>query len=278
LSRISDVFRKSLGEGRAALIGFLTGGDPNLVLSRRFCEAVIDGGVDVLELGVPFSDPVADGVTIQASTYRALAAGVKLSDILNLADELEKSRNIPVVLLSYMNPIYRFGVKRFLQEAASSGVDGLVVPDLPVEEADELIDGARDVGIDTIFLASPTTTDERLEKILRASTGFVYLVSLLGVTGVRGALSAEGLELLERVKSKRARPYAAIGFGVSQPEHVMALSERGAEGVIVGSALVKIVEENLRNPNKAEELLRRFTAALREACWGYRKYLSLHRP
>jgi tryptophan synthase alpha chain len=159
-------------------------------------------------------------------------------------------------------------MKRFFQTAASSGVDGIVVPDLPVEEAGELINEAREAGIDTIFLASPTTTENRLEKILRASTGFVYLVSLLGVTGVRETVSHEGLKLLERVKSRSPRPYAAVGFGVSQPEHVAALSERGAEGVIVGSALVRIVEENLATPSKAEELLRRFTASLREAAGG----------
>ncbi len=254
-----------MSERRAALIGFLTAGDPSLTLSQRFCTAIVDGGVDILELGVPFSDPIADGVTIQASTYRALSAGVKLGDVLRLAKSLKDYRDIPIVLLSYMNPIYRFGIRRFFQTAASSGVDGLVVPDLPVEEAGELINEARDTGLDTVFLASPTTTEERLGKILSASTGFVYLVSLLGVTGVRDTVSHEGLKLLERVKSRRPRPYAAVGFGVSKPEHVAALSERGAEGVIVGSALVRIVEENLATPSRAEELLKNFTASLRDA-------------
>ncbi len=247
------------------MIGFLTGGDPSLELSRRYLKAVVEGGVDILEIGVPFSDPVADGVTIQASTYRALTAGVTLSDILRLAEDIKRSTDIPIVLLSYMNPIHRFGVKRFLQAARSSGVDGLVIPDLPVEEADELLETARTVQIDTVFLASPTTSEKRLERILRASTGFVYLVSLLGVTGVRREISPEALRLLERVKSRGREPYAAVGFGVSEPAHVALLAERGADGVIVGSSLVRIVEENLDSPERTAQLLRSFTRSLREA-------------
>ncbi len=247
------------------MIGFLTGGDPSLELSRRYLEAVVEGGVDILEIGVPFSDPVADGVTIQASTYRALSAGVKPREILGLAADIKRSADIPIVLLSYMNPIQRFGVRRFLEAARDGGVDGLVIPDLPVEEADELLEVSRSVQIDTVFLASPTTSERRLEKILNSSTGFVYLVSLLGVTGVRKEISPEALSLLERVKSRGRLPYAAVGFGVSEPAHVALLAERGADGVIVGSSLVRIVEENLDSPERTAQLLRRFTRSLKNA-------------
>ncbi|GBC71760.1 Tryptophan synthase alpha chain [Candidatus Calditenuaceae archaeon HR02] len=265
MSNISDLFRDSLASGRAALIGYLTAGDPGLDQTRMYAEALVEGGVDVLELGVPFSDPVADGVTIQASAQRALTSRTKLPDVLRLSSIIKKSLEAPVVILSYLNPIYRMGFRRFFEEASSSGVDGVVVPDLPVEESADFREEARRAGVDTIFLASPTTSDSRLDQILRASQGFVYLVSLLGVTGVRRELSPEASRLLERVRARRERPYLAVGFGVSSPEHVAALVKGGAEGVIVGSALVKIVEQNLSNPSKCSEQLQSFAAKLKEA-------------
>ncbi len=265
MSNISKTFRDSLSSGRAALIGYLTAGDPSLEQTLIYAEALVEGGVDILELGVPFSDPVADGVTIQASAQRALAAGTKLLDVIRLSSTIKKSLETPVVILSYLNPIYRMGFRKFFEEAGSSGVDGVVVPDLPVEESTDFREEARRAGVDTIFLASPTTSDSRLDQILRASEGFVYLVSLLGVTGVRRELSLEASRILERVKARKERPYVAVGFGVSSPDHVAALVKSGAEGVIVGSALVKIVEENLNNPSKCLEQLRRFATSLKEA-------------
>ncbi len=265
MSNISKVFKDSLASGRVVLIGYLTAGDPSLEQTRIYAEALVEGGVDVLELGVPFSDPVADGVTIQASAQRALAAGTKLLDVLRLSSTIKKSLKTPIVILSYLNPIYRMGFRKFFEEAGSSGVDGVVVPDLPVEESTEFREEARRAGVDTILLASPTTSEDRLDLILRASQGFVYLVSLLGVTGVRRELSPEALRILERVRARRERPYVAVGFGVSSPDHVKALVKGGAEGVIVGSALVKIVEENLDNPSKCLEQLRSFAARLKEA-------------
>ncbi|MEM0482966.1 MAG: tryptophan synthase subunit alpha [Nitrososphaerota archaeon] len=265
MSNISKTFRDCLASGRAVLIGYLTAGDPSLEQTRIYAEALVEGGVDVLELGVPFSDPVADGVTIQASAQRALAAGTKLQDILQLASTIRKALATPIVILSYLNPIHRMGFRKFFEEASSAGVDGVVIPDLPVEESTSFREEAKRAGMDTIFLASPTTSDNRLDQILKASQGFVYLVSLLGVTGVRRELSSEALRILERVKNRRERPYVAVGFGVSSPEHVTILVKGGAEGVIVGSALVKIVEENLGNPSKCSEQLRSFATKLKES-------------
>jgi len=265
LSRIEDVFRRSLASGSAVLIGYLTAGDPRQEYTVRFAETLLEGGVDILELGAPFSDPVADGVTIQASSQRALAAGTTLRDTIKLTAEIKKRHEAPIVILSYLNPIHRMEFRRFFQEAGAAGVDGVVVPDLPVEESSSFREEAQRAGVNTIFLASPTTSESRLDKILKASKGFVYLVSLLGVTGVRRDVSPEALRLLERVKARRERPYAAVGFGVSTPDHVSLLVRSGAEGVIVGSALVRIVEENLNNPEDCAERLGSLAIRLKEA-------------
>jgi len=265
LRRLIDAFRRNLDSGHASLIGYLTAGDPRPEYTVRYSEALIRGGVDVLELGAPFSDPVADGITIQASTQRALEAGVTLREVLKIASEIRNKYGTPIVLLSYLNPIYRMGFNMFFKEASSRGVDGVVVPDLPVEEAAEFRVAAQEASVATVFLASPTTSDRRLDTILKASSGFVYLVSLLGVTGVRSELSAEALRLIDRVRARRERPYIAVGFGVSSPEHVSMLAKKGAEGVIVGSAIVKIVQENLSDPERCEARLEEFTRKLKEA-------------
>ncbi|MDW8074108.1 MAG: tryptophan synthase subunit alpha, partial [Nitrososphaerota archaeon] len=181
------------------------------------------------------------------------------------SSEIKRSCQAPIVILSYLNPIFRMGYRRFFEEASSHGVDGVVVPDLPVEESAEFKEMAQSLGLATIFLASPTTSEARLDRILNASTGFVYLVSLLGVTGVRKVVSQEALKLLGRVKERRERPYVAVGFGVSVPEHVAMLAKAGAEGVIVGSALIKIVEENLDDLEGCALRLRSFASSLKEA-------------
>lgn len=265
MNSIARTFRESLASGKAALIGYLTAGDPAPEFTASYAEALAEGGVDVLELGVPFSDPVADGVTIQASAQRALAAGVTLRRVLKICSIVRESCGRPIVLLSYLNPIFRMGFKAFFEEASSCGVDGVVVPDLPVEESLSFREAAESLGVATIFLASPTTSDERLDRVLKASTGFVYLVSLLGVTGVRSEVSPEALKLLERVRARRERPYVAVGFGVSSPSQVSLLAKSGAEGVIVGSALVKIVEESLGSPESCKERLKTFVSLLKEA-------------
>jgi len=265
LRPIERAFRESLESGSAALVGFLTAGDPAPDLTVKFAEALARGGVDVVELGIPFSDPVADGVTIQASTQRALASGTTPRKALELAARVKERVGRPLVILSYLNPIYRMGFEEFFAEASLSGVDGVVVPDLPADEAAGFKESAERFGVDTIFLAAPTTSERRLDAIIRASTGFVYLVSLLGVTGVRGEVSPEALRLLERVRARRVRPYAAVGFGVSAPEHVEMLVRMGAEGVIVGSALVKIIGENMGDPGRCSQLLTGLVSRLKEA-------------
>lgn len=265
MSAVEKAFRRARSEGRGALIGFITAGDPSPRSTVDLIGALVRGGADIVELGVPFSDPVADGVTIQASSQRALGAGMRLSGVLEIAREAKSLYGVPVVLLSYLNPLYRFGVGRFLEAASSSGVDGLVVPDLPPEEADDVIAAAKRLGVCVVFLATPTTSEARLERIVRSSSGFVYLVSLRGVTGAREELSSESIALLKRVRRIEERPPVAVGFGISRPEHVGLLVRSGAEGVIVGSALVKIVEERRGDVEGAKEGLISLIQRLREA-------------
>lgn len=229
MSRLSDVFRPE----RAAFIPFLVAGDPTPQASLDYLRALLPAA-DVLEVGLPFSDPVADGPTIQAAGVRALRAGTTPQGVLDLIAELQSP--VPVVILTYLNPILRCGPEAFLERAARAGVSGLVIPDLPPDEAGSLRSLADGVGIDLVCLAAPTSPDHRLDLIARASRGFVYCVSLTGVTGARSALPAGVEDLITRLRRRTSLPLA-VGFGISRPSQVRDLS-RVADGVIVGSALV----------------------------------------
>jgi tryptophan synthase alpha chain len=248
MSAIDRVFEKCRLEKRAAFIPYLTAGDPDLKLSAELLAALVAGGADIIELGVPFSDPLADGPVIQRAAVRALEAGTTLSRILELVSAQRDRLGVPIVLFSYFNPIHARGVEAFADQARSSGVDGLLCLDVPPEEAQsELIPAMRDKGIDTIFLLSPTSTKERIKRAAAASTGFVYYVSRTGVTGVKEELPDELLREAKRLR-RRVRLPLAVGFGISTPEQVEAVS-KVADGVVVGSALVRIVEESHSAPN-----------------------------
>ena len=264
MSRIDRVFTK---KGAVAFIGFTVAGDPDTDTSVRIANALIEGGTDILELGVPFSDPVADGPTIQKADERALAAGTTPDTIFAITRELRAYSDVPIVFLVYYNMVYRRGVERFYREAHDAGVDGILIADMPVEESDEVVDVAARYGIDPIFLVTRTTSDERMEKIVRRARGYLYLVSVLGVTGVRERVSDEALALLVRVRKHTKLPLA-IGFGISTPEHVKTCAEAGADGVIVGSAIVAIVERNLGNPDAMERELKRYVAQMKVAGAG----------
>lgn len=272
-TKISSAFSRARKSGRkGALIGFLTAGDPSPKDSVELCRALIRGGVDILELGVPFSDPLADGPTIQAADLRALRAGTTLQDCLDIARTLTKEKDVPIVFLTYYNPIYNFGLERFMKEA-SECISGLVVPDLPSIESKEFLiykQTARKYGLETILLAAPTTSKSKLKLITQQTGGFVYLVSLLGVTGVRKKVSTFNLNFVKRVSrsTKRQSIPVAVGFGISEPEHVRAILESGASGVIVGSALVNLVARNLNNLDSASLQLEQLTRELREATYS----------
>jgi tryptophan synthase alpha chain len=242
LGRISQRFARRRAEGRPAFIAFLTAGDPSL--DRTVGAAVeLDGaGADVLELGVPFSDPLADGPVIQRASERALARGVTLPRVLETVRRIRERSAMPLLLFSYYNPLLQHGLERLAREAKAAGVDGVLVTDLPPEEAGEWVAVARAADIDTVFLASPTSPPERLKRVAEASRGFVYAISRTGVTGERQALSGDARPLVERLRGLTHVP-VALGFGLSTPGQVR---EAGgvADGVVVGSALVRFLEEH----------------------------------
>lgn len=241
MSRIADRFARLRRDGRKAFVAFLTAGDPSL---DRTVEAALEldrAGVDVLELGVPFSDPLADGPVIQRASERALRRGTTLQHVLEAVRRLRRRTEMPLLLFSYFNPLLRYGLDRLTREACAAGVDGVLVTDLPPEEADGWLGQARAADLDTVFLAAPTSPDERLRRVAEASRGFVYAVSRTGVTGERDALSDDARPLVRRLKQLTEEP-VALGFGIASPGQVRAAAEV-ADGVVVGSALVRFLEE-----------------------------------
>jgi tryptophan synthase alpha chain len=248
MNRLEQTLAAARSAGRRSLIVYLCAGDPDLAATERLVPALAEAGADVIELGVPFSDPLADGPTIQAAAERALRSGTTLAGILDLVARLRRQGcTVPLVLMGYMNPIVRMGVESFVTRAAEAGVDGFIVPDLPLEEADELSGPAAARGLSLVLLAAPTTPPERLKRIGERTRGFLYFVSVTGVTGARAALPAELPARLDAVKAASAAP-VAVGFGISAPEQARALAEH-ADAVVVGSALVA---EIARSGGKAD--------------------------
>jgi tryptophan synthase alpha chain len=251
MNAIAKVFQKLKAQGNGALIGYVTAGDPEPQFTPRIAQALITGGVDILELGLPFSDPIADGPTIQAASLRALKARTTPKMVLEIAKEIRSKHDVPVIIMTYYNPVFRMGLERFFALARECGVDGIIVPDLPVEEARAYRKAADDKGVDTIFLAAPSTTDERLRRIVACSSGFLYLVSHFGVTGVKANVEESTISLIKRVLSfTKERIPLAVGFGIFTPEQVTSIIQAGADGAIVGSVFINIVSNNLANREK----------------------------
>ncbi len=245
MSIIKEKFQNSKAKGEGLLIGYLTAGDPTPEATPKLADVLIRGGVDILELGLPFSDPIADGPTIQEASLRALNAGTTPLKVLEIAKEIKAQHDTPLVVMTYYNPVFHHGVLTFLKKAKAAGVDGFIVPDLPVEEADEYRKAAEMAGLDTVFLASPATSEERLQKIVNASSGFLYLVSRFGVTGAQSSVADSTVQLIRRVKPITASKVPlAVGFGISKPEHVKRVIEAGADAAIVGSAFINIISQN----------------------------------
>jgi tryptophan synthase alpha chain len=261
MGRIDAVFAR---RKRPVFIGFTVAGDPDKETCIRAAQALIDGGADILELGVPFSDPVADGPTIQKADERALAAGTTTGMVFEIVRAVRKESDVPVVLLTYYNMVYRRGVDRFYRESHEAGVDGILIADMPVEESDEMTMIAARYGIDPIFLVSQTTSDERIKKIAERGRGYLYLVAVLGVTGMRDQVSDGAIELLLRVRKYTSIPLA-LGFGISAPEHAAACAQAGADSVIVGSAIVNIIEQNLKDADRMENELKNFVSRMKKA-------------
>lgn len=269
MHRIHDTFKRLRRAHRKALIPFVMGGDPTPRMTERLLEALADAGADILEVGIPFSDPLADGPTIQRASQRALARGTTPQMVLKMLAQATRRLRVPVVVLSYWNPIVQFGNGEamnpapFLRAAAAAGVSGLVVPDLPPDEAHEFQRAARRAGIATIFLAAPTSPPARLRLIARACEGFIYYVSVTGTTGARDRLPGEWLHGVRQLKLLTSKP-VCVGFGISTPAQAASVA-RVADGVIVGSALIRTLEPFFSRPRQAVTRARTFVRQLRSA-------------
>ena len=245
MSRIEAVFEE-LRNKRAAFIPFIVAGDPDLKATEAFVLKMAECGADIVEIGVPFSDPLADGPTIQAASQRALQNGVNLKEIFRMTERLE-GISTPLVLMTYFNPVFQYGLKSFAEDCHRHGIDGVIIPDLPPEEAGPWVKEAKPLNLGTIFLTTPTSSRDRIKLASRYSRGFLYYVSVTGVTGARGKMPEELERSIGEIRKYSNKP-VAVGFGISTPEHVKEMS-RIADGVIVGSAIVKLIEENLKHPD-----------------------------
>jgi len=252
LTRIEETFARLRAERRPGLVTYTTAGDPDLPRSAEILRALNRAGADVLEVGVPFSDPLADGPVIQRAAERARAAGTNLRGVLSMIGDIRPGISAPIVVFSYANPLLRLGIDAFAREAAAVGVDGVLALDLPIEEAGGFRDTMGAAGIDTIFLLSPTTTDARIQKAAELGSGFLYGISRLGVTGARDRVEAGAGTLVQRIRARTSLPIA-LGFGISRPEHVAEVCAY-ADAAVVGSALVSVIADAGTRPDLIERV------------------------
>ena len=262
-SRIAETFARLRREGRSGLVTYTTAGDPDLPRAAEILLALDRAGADVLEVGVPFSDPLADGPVIQRATERALAAGGSLRTTLDMVAGVSGRVRAPIVLFSYANPLLRLGLERFARRAAEAGVDGVLALDLPIEEAGPFREVLAAAGLDTIFLLSPTTSDERIRRAAELGRGFLYGISRLGVTGARDRVASGAQALVARIRAQTDLPIA-LGFGIARPEHVAEVGAY-ADAAVVGSALVALVAETTGSPQQIERV-EDYVRTLRGAC------------
>jgi tryptophan synthase alpha chain len=257
MSAIEAKFRELRRKNEGALIAYVMAGDPAPKHTVTIVDALIAGGADIVELGIPFSDPIADGPTLQRAAVRALEAGTTPRKVFDVARAIKSAHDVPIVVMTYYNIVHRMGVEAFCRAAEQSGVNGVIAPDLPVEEAAPYKEAATRYGLDTIFLAAPSTSEARLEKLLNASSGFLYLVSANGVTGARETVQDESIAFIKRTASIiQGRAPLAVGFGLSLPSHVRQVIDNGANAAVVGSTFAEIVEQNLDDSDKMLKMLR----------------------
>ncbi len=267
MTSISHCFESLHTYSQCALIPFITAGDPDLETTAEALRVLERSGANLIELGVPYSDPLADGPVIQAAATRALQRGTRLDQVLEMVEGVSPTLRSPIILFTYYNPILNRGVKSFLKQVASAGVAGLVVPDLPLEEAEGLLRPAAECGIDVTLLVAPTSSAERILAIARQSQGFIYLVSVTGVTGIRSGLETRVQDLLQQLRQVTDKPIG-VGFGISQPEHARQVKEWGADAVIVGSAFVKRLADG--TPQQGLQAIGEFCQSLKDAISGTR--------
>ena len=262
MNRIDKKFQELRDQGARAFMPYVCAGDPTPELIPKLLLTLEEAGADLIELGVPFSDPIADGPTIQRASERALTHNISLQQILEIATSVRQETDIPIVLMSYYNPIFRMGEEAFCKAAQAAGIDGLIVPDLPPEQAEPLLEVAPKYNLATIFLVAPTSPPERMQLIASVSTGFVYCVSLTGVTGAREMLSDEIAPMITELRKHTDKPIS-VGFGVSTAEQAAQIAQV-ADGVIVGSAIINVVEEHIDDEAKLLASVKQFASNLAE--------------
>jgi len=263
MNRIDKTFHDLKKQKKKAFVPYVTAGDPDIATTKKIVKALVRAGSDIIELGIPFSDPLADGPTIQRAVYRSLTAGCSTRKIFRMVRELRKDVDIPLVFMTYYNIVFNYGIKKFIRDAKKCGADGIIVADLPMEESGELTRVADKKDFSVILLAAPTTPVERFRKIAERSRGFIYYVSLTGVTGARKALAkrlVRDVSILEKVTSKPI----CVGFGVSKPRQAKEIARAG-DGVIVGSAIINVLEKNIGNKKKMVREIEAFARSLARA-------------
>jgi tryptophan synthase alpha chain len=262
MTSVSQCFESLRDRGQCALIPFITAGDPDLATTAEALRVLDRSGADLIELGVPYSDPLADGPVIQAAATRALQRGTRLEAVLEMVQQVSPELRSPIVLFTYYNPILNQGIENFLKQIADAGIKGLVVPDLPLEESDTLIQAAANLGVEVVLLVAPTSPKERIEAIARQAQGFIYLVSVTGVTGIRTQLEARAQDILMDLRTITDKPIG-VGFGISQPEQARQVMDWGADAVIVGSAFVKRLADG--TPTQGLQAIEEFCRSLKIA-------------
>jgi len=266
MSRIADKFNELKKKNRIALVNYVTAGDPSPEITADLVLKLVESGADIIELGVPFSDPMADGPAIQLASERALKKGTTLKMVLDIVRRIREKSGVPIILFGYYNPIFKYGLEKFSRDAAEAGADGVLAVDLPPEEADELKVHTDKAGLDLIFLLAPTSTGDRIGLVAQHASGFVYLVSVTGITGVRPDMDYSLEDLASEIKHHTNLP-VGVGFGISSPEQVSRIAEY-ADAVIVGSAIVRIIEKHGEKKKELFDELSGFVSGLSRACGG----------
>lgn len=263
--KLSEKIKEKNANNKLAFIPFVIAGDPDLNVSKEILLTLQDAGADIIELGIPYSDPLADGPTIQKAAQRALKAGTSLKKAIDMHKSLKDELNVPVVIFTYYNPVLAYGLENFINDIKDAGFKGVLVPDLPVEEADRLIELTNKNNLELVMLVTPTSGDDRISKITEVSQGFVYLVSVTGVTGARSSFSESVEVSLNKIKQFTDKPIC-VGFGISKPEHISQLIKLNANGAIVGSAIIKLIEENQNDSDSLLKAVNDYVKSLTQAC------------
>lgn len=260
----SAMFQRAKEKGEGVFIPFIVAGDPDFEISIQIVREMVEGGANALEIGFPFSDPVADGPTVQSADIRSLNAGMTTAKGFEFIRSIREFTSIPIGLLVYYNLIFKMGVDTFYENARKSGVNGILAADLPPEEAGDAVKAAEKNGLNQIFLAAETTSNERLKEIIKLCSGFLYVVSVMGVTGARSEIGTSTVELVERMRSHTELPIC-VGFGISKPQHIAEVIKAGADGAIVGSAIIDVIAENLGDPDALKVKIRESCRLMKKA-------------